>query len=221
MSQQINLYNPAFLKRNPALEPGALLAYALATVLALAGGAALITRVERNRLEAEVAALGNQIKTEQERITLLAAQRAARKRDPALDAEVARLDAQVRSRGASQAAISSGALGSTRGFSGHMRALARQSVNGLWLTGFSIAGGGADVVLRGRMLDAGLLPQYLARLGAEPAFEGKAFASLSIAQPPAAGVDAAAPARYLGFEISTRDATARAQPDGAAPEVRK
>ena len=104
-----------------------------------------------------------------------------------------------------------------------MRALARQSVGGLWLTGFSITNGGNDVTLRGRMLNADLLPRFLGRLGAEKSFEGRGFRSLAIDQPKQADVPAAinvaspgaappplpaAPA-YLMFEIATRDAADR------------
>lgn len=233
MTQQINLYHPGFLRRNPLFEPGSLLAYALALVLVLGLGGAVLARSHRAQLENQASSIEAQIKAQQEQGVALATQKAARTRDPALEAEVVRLETMVRRRGESLAAISGGALGSTGGFSAHMRALARQSVGGLWLTGFSITSGGNDVTLRGRMLNADLLPRFLGRLGAEKAFEGRGFRSLLIDQPkpadaPAAtnatnatnaAVSAAAPA-YLMFEIATVDAASRG-PSNTAPGAPK
>ena len=222
MTQQINLYNPAFLKRNAALAPGALLAYAVLGVLVLTLGAAAFLRGQVTQQNARVAAIEGQVKTEQEKSTALAAQKAALVRDPALEVQVTRLEGMVRVRSESMAAINGGALGSTAGFSGHMRALARQPVSGLWLTGFSITEGGADMELRGRMLDAALLPRLLERLGSEKVFEGKGFKMLVIGQPAAAeGAVNAAPLPFLAFEIATREAertpAARPGPAGVRP----
>ncbi len=239
MTQQINLYNPAFLRRNQALEPAALLAYALLAVLVLMLLGNVLVRQQRSQNEAMAGALDAQIKAEQEKVAAFAAQRSAQKKDPVLEAEQSRLDALVRGRRASLTAIQTGAVGSTTGFSEHMRALARQSVSGLWLTGFSIGGGGSEVSLRGRMLEAGLLPRFLGKLGAEKAFEGRGFktllidlpkladgevapalpvtqiaaAPLQVAAPPGtpalARIQGAAPA-YLSFEIATGDVAGRA-----------
>ena len=211
MTQQINLYNPGFLKRNPAWLPGALLAYVVVGVLALALGAAAILRGQVTQLNARVAAIETQIKTAQDNSMALAAQKAARVRDPALEVQVTRLEGMVRVRNESMAAINGGALGNTSGFSEYMRALARQPVSGLWLTGFSIAEGGAEVALRGRMLDAALLPRLLQRLSSEKVFEGKGFKTLVIGQLAAAeGAVNAAPPPFLAFEIATREAPERA-----------
>lgn len=230
MTQQINLYQAGFLRRNPLLEPGALLGYALALVLVLGLGAAGFARSQRVQLQSEAASIEAQIKAQQEQSVALAAQKAARVKDPALEAEVVRLETMVRRRSESLAVIGGGALGSTSGFSAHMRALARQSVGGLWLTGFSIANGGNDVTLRGRMLNADLLPRFLGRLGSEKSFEGRGFKSLVIDQPRSADAPApataAAPAAaqpapaYLMFEIATLDAVSRG-PAGAAPGAPK
>ena len=217
MTQQINLYNPVFLKSNPALEPSAWLAYAVAVVLVAVLGATALAQQRRQQLEAQAAAIEAGIKAEQEKSVDLAAQKAARKKTPELEAERMRLEMHVRARADGLALIRSGAIGSTIGFSGHMRALARQSLSGLWLTGFSIANNGSEVVLRGRMLDADLLPRFLTRLGAEKAFAGRAFKTLSIDQPKSAEASPVAGAlpAYLSFEIAT-DAIGNAVSPGAS-----
>ena len=223
MTQQINLYNPVFLRRNPVLEPAALLAYAVAAVLVLMLTATVMVRQQRTQNEALAGTLDAQIKAEQEKVTALAAQRSALKKDAVLEAEQGRLETLVRGRRASLTAIQTGAVGSTTGFSEHMRALARQSVSGLWLTGFSIGSGGSEVSLRGRMLDAGLLPRFLGKLGTEKAFEGRGFKALLIDQPKPVGSEATALAPVAQMAASTLQAAtqpgvqATARLSGAAP----
>ena len=223
MTQQINLYNPVFLRRNPLLEPAALLAYAVVAVLVLMLTANVMVRQQRTQNEALAGALDAQIKAEQEKVAALAAQRSALKKDAVLEAEQGRLETLVRGRRASLTAIQTGAVGSTTGFSEHMRALARQSVSGLWLTGFSIGSGGSEVSLRGRMLDAGLLPRFLGKLGTEKAFEGRGFKALLIDQPKPADSEAIALAPVAQMAASTPQAAsqpgvqATARLSGAAP----
>jgi MSHA biogenesis protein MshI len=57
---------------------------------------------------------------------------------------------------------------------------ARQVPNGLWLTGFNINAETGALEIRGRTVDPGLVPEYLRRLNAEPAFRGHTFAALKI-----------------------------------------
>lgn len=77
---------------------------------------------------------------------------------------------------------------------------ARQIPNGLWLTGFSINAESGALEIRGRTTDPRLIPEYLRRLNAEPAFQGRTFAALQIhagAAPdtaPAGSATTAAPA---------------------------
>ncbi|HEX6828746.1 MAG TPA: PilN domain-containing protein, partial [Burkholderiales bacterium] len=65
----------------------------------------------------------------------------------------------------------------------HMRAFARQSMGGVWLTGFSLAPAGNGLALRGRALSADLVPAYLGRLNREPVLQGGQFAALEISVP--------------------------------------
>ena len=77
---------------------------------------------------------------------------------------------------------------------------ARQIPNGLWLTGFSINAETGALEIRGRTTDPRLIPEYLHRLNAEPAFKGRTFAALQISggspatEAPTASAMAAAPA---------------------------
>ena len=73
-------------------------------------------------------------------------------------------------------------FGNTKGFVEHVSGLARQRIDGLWLTQIRIASGGADVTLQGTTSKSALLPKYLQRLSAEKAFSGTEFKSLLMAR---------------------------------------
>ena len=69
---------------------------------------------------------------------------------------------------------------STKGFAGFLEGMARQHVNGLWLTGFKISGGGNDMNISGRSLDPALVPAYLKKLSGEQVFHGVDFETFSM-----------------------------------------
>lgn len=73
-------------------------------------------------------------------------------------------------------------FGNTKGFIEHVSGLARQRVDGLWLTKIRIASGGTDISLNGTTSKPSLLPKYLQRLSSEKAFSGTEFQSLFMAR---------------------------------------
>ena len=100
--------------------------------------------------------------------------------------------------------LKSGAIGNTSGYSGYMRAFARQSMNGLWLTGFNIIGDAAQLSMSGAVLsDApGLIPAYVQKLGNEAVMHGKSFAALQIQQHMEKD---GKPARYVDFTLQSAE----------------
>jgi len=178
VSAQINLYHPRFLKQRELLTLGnvALATVVLYAALALAGGWAW--RDAGARADA-AAAMEAQLKVAKDAVEA-ATKSAGRQANPQLIAEVAGAEAMLRRRGEIAQLLESGAVGSTGGFSLHLRGLARQVPEGLWLTGFAIGPGGRDMEIRGSMLDAAALPDYIRRLGGEKAFQGRSFASLTM-----------------------------------------
>jgi Tfp pilus assembly protein PilN len=50
----------------------------------------------------------------------------------------------------------------------------------LWLTGFSIAGGGSEMEIRGTTRNSETLPEYIRRLGREKIFQGRSFSALTM-----------------------------------------
>jgi hypothetical protein len=70
-----------------------------------------------------------------------------------------------------------------RGFSGRMAALARQQLDGLWVTGATFIGDTGRFELTGNAKSAALVPVYLKRLASEAALAGIPLQSMEIRQP--------------------------------------
>lgn len=177
MPQQINLYNPALRLRREwlSLSSVAAVALLLATVLLAAGG---VLRWQARALEGEMQTLDARLAGESARLVTLSAQPGA----AAAKQELATLQQQVAARREVLAALRAGAgkTESTAGFADYLRGLARQSVGGLWLTGFSVAQGGDGMEIRGQMSEPAALPDYIRRLNAEQSFQGRRFVSLHV-----------------------------------------
>jgi hypothetical protein len=119
----------------------------------------------------------------QAEITRLSQEVSARKPSAQLNAELESLDALLAARNEVIGVLKSGVLGDTKGVSEYFRAFARQSIDGLWLTGFTVVGAGNDISIEGRTLRAELVPIYIQRLRREDSLRGHGFATLSV-QPP-------------------------------------
>ena len=212
MSAQINLYHPRFLKqRDPlALRNVALAAAALYAVLVALGGWAWQDAAAQ---QAAAAAAEAQLKSAKDQVEAETRAAAIRKPSPQLIADLESAEALLRRRGEIAHLLESGAIGNTGGFSDYLRGFARQTPEGLWLTGFTIGAGGNDMEIRGSMLNPAALPDYIHRLGAEKAFQGRNFAALTMNRPDPAPVvrsaaqgAAAAPAPTQGIPQSVTPA---------------
>ena len=196
MSQQINLYEERLRPRRE-LARGRHLALAFALVLAASVLSGLVVRQRADRVAADYAQSQAEVKQAQEKLAALGKQLAERRIDPALQAELERSRAALGMRKEVIALLDAGRLGQSEGFSGLLFGFARLSTADLWLTGFSISQGGQEIEIRGRLLDAGRLPNYVQRLSAEPVFQGRRFAALTMqsVEPDAAKADPAAAPR--------------------------
>jgi hypothetical protein len=209
MPQQINLYNPAFeAKRALITMKGAVAGWmATAALVAAIAGYQLISLRSAEQQERE---LELQLTTAQADAQRLGGQMASRRHDPRIAEEVTQLEGDVKGRQEVMNMLRSGELGDTRGFSDHLKAFARQSFEGVWLTGLSIATAGRDVSVEGRALQAAYVPSYLKRLNGEAAMGGHPFSELLI-QEPAPDPAAKTPVRasFVEFRLTTKsDATA-------------
>lgn len=182
MSQQINLFNPAFQKKKKFFT-AVPIAEALGVIVT---GALLLTwyaHYQVGQLEQRAQA-GKMLVAERER-RLADANRqfAPREKSAPLAQQLAQVHVELAAMQRLEAFLATGALGNSDGYAEYFRALARQNLPGLWLTGVSIAGAGTHIGVQGRAMQPTLIPQYIFRLTSEPVMRGKTFASLDIARP--------------------------------------
>ncbi len=205
MSQQINLFNPIFLKQKKIFS-AVNMVDALAVLLigvALFYGYASIETLNLDRQSVETARQYYQSKT---RLAETSARYAPKKADASLEAEVNKLQAQLNERKATLDSLGIGLLATGASYAEYLRALARQSLPGLWLTRFKVGRGGEEMEIVGRALQPELVPSYIQRLNQERAMHGRTFDSLSMTQregalPADASRPAGAPASFSYTEF--------------------
>jgi len=212
MSQNINLFNPAFRKQRQVITLLTVTGCLLVEVLMLLGVQTYLTH-EVAGLAEELRSAEALLKAERGYADKLQREIAGRKASAQLEAETSRLETELKQARDAMEALKSGGIGTQDGFAEYLRAFSRESTNGLWLTGLTIGGGG-DIEIRGRVLSADLMPGYIQRLNREKVLAGRSFARLEMAQPradPDKSKDREAkaaprPATFLDFSLATADA---------------
>jgi HPt (histidine-containing phosphotransfer) domain-containing protein len=212
MSQNINLLGPAFRKQR-RLVTLATVAQCLGVVAIALLGYFVYLEQQVGGLTAELRNAEGVLRSQQGYVEKLKGGTSVPKPDAQLDAEIAQLEAELKIAREAMAALKGGAFGNQQGFAEYLRAFSRQSLGGLWLTGFNIGGSG-ELEIRGRVLSPDLVPSYLQRLNRERVLEGRSFARLEMSRPKpepvsdrdrAAGKAALTP-RYLEFSLVALDA---------------
>lgn len=204
MSQQINLFNPLFMRQEKyfssrtMLQSLALIALGLIAIYAYA-------LWQSNDLRQLAAGYGSQLAAQRAQFIALTGQG----RSKLLEAEVARLEADVRSRRNALDLMQGGGLGNTDGFARYFAAFARHPTRGVWLTGFSVGDNGNILNIRGRVLHPDLLPAYLKALNKEDVMRGRLVTELKLvardesnARAGGAASTKAGPARFVEFDLS-------------------
>lgn len=179
MSQQINLLNPELLTRRDWLDARriAQLAGAMVLVMLVAYG---WTSYRVNRMGQEHQSVSAELASLKHELDQALLQHQPRPPSKRLQEEVAMAEAALADRQRVLAFLQGGGLGKAQGFSGYMEAFARQRVQGLWLTGFSIDDSVSQIRISGRALRPDLVPQYIAGLGRETILSGREFAALDM-----------------------------------------
>lgn len=210
MSQQINLFNPIFMKQRKYFS----LLTMLQALGMIAAGSLLFygyALYQVNQLAGQAAESTKRHDAEQARLARLAAEFSPQHANQLLQGEAQQLEKVFAEQTVLIEALKSGVVGNTTGYSEYMRAFARQVVPGLWLTGFRVAGDAAHISLKGHVTSPELLPAYIQKLGREPIMQGRNFSNLKMQQPEADAAKGGAKPRYVSFELSSN-------PDG---EVKK
>jgi Flp pilus assembly protein TadB len=198
MSQQINLFNPIFLKQKKYFSVTTML-QALGLIVA---GSALFFAYEAYQvaqLSGQADEMSKRYAAEQKRLVNFSNEYSLQNTGKQLENELKQVEAQASAQETLLNLLKSGALGNTEGYSRYMRAFARQSIKGLWLTAFDIVGDGLQMSLSGAVVNPQLVPAYVQRLGREKVMHGKTFSTLQMQQPKKDG-DRLIP-RYVEFNL--------------------
>jgi hypothetical protein len=213
LSQQINLYSPLFRKQKKVFSAVAI-AQAIGLVVLFIAVFYFYVAGQTSLLEIRAVDSGRQLQSDLARLKVSASSESPEARAKALSERKRKLEAALAERTQALQAMESGAPGRTEGYASVLRALARVSMEGVWLTRvrFSDESGAASIA--GRALRAGLVPVYLERLRSEKRLRGQEFASLEItrqAAPAAQGGSPAAPqaGSFVEFVLSTKELEAR------------
>lgn len=203
MSQQINLFNPIFLKQKKYFSALAM-AQALGLILLGALLLSVYSRYQFSGIRNESVNTTAQLGLVQAQLNQVRAEYAPHQKSQALEDGIRKTDAQVQSLQQVFDTLQKGDIGNTKGYSAYLRAFSHQIVDGLWLTGFSIVGAGSEMGLQGRALRPELVPVYINRLKQEAVIRGKTFSTLEMQLPqseprPASAHSAAAP--YVEFDL--------------------
>ena len=160
---------------------------------------------QTSQLEARALESGRQLKEELERLKASSAQEAPEVRAKLLAERRKKLESAYAERTQALEAMDKGVLGRTEGYSSVLRALARLSVDGVWLTRVRLSDERGEASIAGRATRPELVPPYLERLRREERLRGQDFATLEITRPAPAQASAppAAQARFVEFVLSS------------------
>lgn len=201
MSQQINLFNVVL--HQPGKQFSALnILQGLGVILLCAMLFYAYTGYQNKLLEQQLEEASKGVAAEQARLAGLVAEFSRQRSGLTFEQELKKAETEAAAQREIINALKSGVIGNTRGYSEYMQAFARQTLNGLWLTGFSIDGDATQMSISGAALSPELVPGYIMRLNNEKVMRGKTFASLQMQLPKE---DASKPAvrPYLEFVLQS------------------
>lgn len=178
MSRQINLYSSAF--QHQAKKFSAV--WTVAAAVAIAAGMSADYAWEAHQmgdLRARRSAAEVQLKELREQLLALGKD-SPRTTNKALEDQVAQAENLLKIRQELFGRLQSGEIGNRDGYGKFLIALARQRLEGLWLTSIEISGPGSDFAIEGRTLRADLVPGYIKMLSREDVLRGKSIGTLSM-----------------------------------------
>ncbi len=208
MKQQVNLYQPRARKSGPLLssQRALLLVVGLAVLLGAWYG---LRYVQLHDLQARVQSLEAQRLAAEKQVADYQRRYPPKQKSARLAARLQAREAALQKRKRVLAMLENGEVGNTQGFSAYLDALARQMVEGAWLTGFSLANGGRSVTLNGSTIKPELVPAYIRNLTLEDVFRGLSFEQLELKRP-------TAEPRRVDFTLSSPGAPATSRESGGA-----
>jgi hypothetical protein len=188
VSQQINLFDERF-RRSRRRFSAATLAWTLAAVAVLAAATQQLYAYQTRSVQRVLAQTDRRVAELRDQMVRFGKELSAQGTSSALGDEMARVEERLRARRTLLSNMQTGA-GNAEGFSTYLAALARQTMDGVWLVGIEID---ADLVVKGRALNGELVPAYIRRLNQEESFAGRSVSELRLS---------AKPESHLEFSLS-------------------
>ena len=201
MSQQINLFNPQFLKQKKYFSALTMTQALGLLVLGLAAFYGFAFWQDRS-LARQTAESERAYEQQKQQFAKFTAELSPQKRETQPDQDLRNTEAAIASRQALLHELQTGVMESSAGYSEYLRAFARQTVQGLWLTSIQIAEGGAQLTMSGRALEADLVPVLIGRLKQESVLRGRPLEALAITRSGAGGKDAGRP--VVDFTVTSQ-----------------
>lgn len=196
--QQVNLYQDELKTQKINYSATVLVQVCLFLIVAFSAGAGF-RYFQLQQHQASLVEEQQKQKLAMAELQKVQAELSLRKKDVALTKEINDKTKELSNKQKVLGILSRDEFGNTDGFIEHISGLARQRIDGLWLTQIRIAEGGTNVSLQGLTSRSSLLPKYLQRLSAEKAFSGTQFKSLVMARQEKKK-------QWLGFSLQNRKA---------------
>jgi hypothetical protein len=184
MSQQINLLNPALIKQKNFLNPNNIV-ITLGFLSVLMLGYYSYEQKQLSLLSLHRSQVAEELSAMQAQLKEATSLHMPRKLNKTLIDQITQLEQKETMQQQILQTVNLSTANPEKGYAALMRAFAKQSVDGLWLTGFSIDSNTENLNINGRALQANLVPEYISHLGNEPALKGKLFSSLTMSLPKA------------------------------------
>jgi hypothetical protein len=180
VSQQINLYSPIFRKQTKIFSANTML-QGLALIVLVIAVFYYYMSAQSTLLELRAVESGQQLNSELQRLKAYGSESPAERLKALAERRKALEDALASQTGMLESL--QGSFGRSEGYSEQLRALARVSVEGVWLTRVTFAEGSGELSLAGRALSAELVPAYIERLRRDPTLRSQSFAQLELTRP--------------------------------------
>lgn len=183
MDQQINLYRPEFRPETNAFQSMFMFQAAGILMLALVF-IYVFARQGVSGIDEELEVVARQETVALERLQNVRPLITSITGEQSWSAQLEEASRTLAERQAVLGMIQGTSLGDTKGFSRHLRALARQDVDGIWITHLVLSALGDKTRIDGRAIRAELIPLYVQNLTAEPAFAAQRFHRFQIDNQP-------------------------------------
>ena len=181
MQQQVNLYQPILGAEKRVFSASAI-GGSLVILGVCLGGLHAFGAWRTGRIERSVAIIERQAATEMSlRDRASAALRPSRS-IVELQEQALELTAEIAAREWALDLVNRGAASPATGFAARLEALGRRQIDGLWLRTIVVGSGDGRLALQGATVDPRLVPQYLAALAEEHAFDGVRFDKIAMRQ---------------------------------------